>query len=42
MGAVDSDTGNDPDEVNHINSIDIWVVADVWRFLCGQFKVLTL
>ena len=41
-GAVDGDTGDNPHKVNHVDSIDGGMIADVRWLFCGQFVSLGL
>ena len=42
MSSIDRNTGDDSDKVNHVNSIDVWMIADMRRFLGGQFITIWL
>ena len=37
MGPVDGDAGDDSEEVDHVDGVDVRVIANVRGFLCGQF-----
>jgi hypothetical protein len=42
VSAIDADAGDDSNEIDHVPSINIRMIADVRRFFCGQFIVLVL
>jgi hypothetical protein len=40
VSAIDADTREYSDEIDHIYSVDIGMVADMWRLFGGQFEAL--
>lgn len=42
MGAIDTDVGDDAHKVNHVDGVDVGVIADVRGLFGGEFVALCL
>ena len=42
LSTIDADTGDDPDEIDHVDGIDAWMVADMWGLFGREFVPVIL